>query len=163
MPLSWDELFACDPHAFTLRTVPARYAERGDAHEAIDAAVCRLDGLLELADRQEPDEKARKKRKTPKLPVIVIAQAKQKADALAGLERWKAKYPAVVARLSPEHVIVDTNRGRATAWYRVRINLTNVPEAERPPPEPPDPDYDWKTEWGDWLAKSVATDAEHQD
>jgi hypothetical protein len=52
-----------------------------------------------------------------------------------------------VARLAPEDVIVDTNRGRATAWYRVRINLKNVPEAERPPAAPPDPDYDPKSEY----------------
>src|SRR5690606_28106210 len=112
MPLSWDELFACDPAAFTLRTVPALYAERGDAHAGIDAAVCRIDSLLALADATQGPK--RKKAKKDKIPVITIAQAKQKADALAGLERWKAKYPEVVARLAPEHVIVDTNRGRAT-------------------------------------------------
>ncbi len=27
-------------------------------------------------------------------------------------------------------------------WYRVRVNLTHVPEAERPAQEPLDPDYD---------------------
>jgi hypothetical protein len=80
--------------------------------------------------------------------VITIAKAKRKTDALAGLERWKAKYPDIVAKLAPEHVLVDTNRGRSSAWYRVRINLKNVPEAERPPPEDPDPNYDWKTEYG---------------
>ncbi|HEX8113465.1 MAG TPA: hypothetical protein VF516_37300, partial [Kofleriaceae bacterium] len=82
-----------------------------------------------------------------KLPVITIAKAKHKADALAGLERWKARHPAVVAHLAPEHVLIDTNRGRSSAWYRVRINLRDVPEAERPPPESPDPDYDWKSEY----------------
>lgn len=76
------------------------------------------------------------------LPVITVAQAKLKKDALEGLERWKAKYPAVAARLAPEEVLVDTNRGRASAWYRVRINLKSIPEAERPPQETPDPDYD---------------------
>ena len=85
-------------------------------------------------------------------PVITIAQAKQKADAMADLARWKAKHPDLVPLLAPEHVIVDTNRGRATAWYRVRINLTAIPEAQRPPQETPDPDYDVKTEWAD-LAK----------
>jgi len=79
--------------------------------------------------------------------VLTIAQAKQKADALAGLERWKARHPGVVAHLAPEDVIIDTNRGRATAWYRVRINLKNVPPAEHPPAEPPDPDYDPRSEY----------------
>ena len=169
MPLSWDDFFVADPLDFTLKTVPALVAARGDAHEGIDAAAGTLDTLLALADRDEaagnpdapwpphfgkgakegrrvaPSRAAKPKRE--KLPVITIAQAKQKADALAGLERWKAKYPSIVDKLAPEHVIVDTNRGRATAWYRVRINLVNVPEAERPPKEPPDPDYDWKIEW----------------
>jgi hypothetical protein len=89
-----------------------------------------------------------------KLPVITIAQAKHKADALAGLERWKARHAGIVGYLAPEHVLIDTNRGRATAWYRVRINLRNVPEAERPPPEPPDPDYDWKTEYAGWVERA---------
>src|SRR4029079_17722559 len=80
-----------------------------------------------------------------------IAQAKHKPDALAGLERWKARHAGIVGYLAPEHILVDTNRGRATAWYRVRINLRNVPEAERPPPEPPDPDYDVKTEYAGWI------------
>jgi len=169
MPLSWDDFFVANPLDFTLKTVPALFAARGDAHEGIDAAAGSLDKLLELADRDEaagnpdapwpphfakgagegrrvaPSRAARPKR--AKLPVITIAQAKQKADALAGLERWKAKHPGVVDKLAPEHVIVDTNRGRATAWYRVRINLVDVPEAERPPQETPDPDYDWKIEY----------------
>ncbi|MBA2540473.1 MAG: hypothetical protein H0V17_12605, partial [Deltaproteobacteria bacterium] len=158
MPLTWDELATCDPRAFTLRTVPALYAERGDAHAGIDEAVCRIEPLLALADRDEPEVKARKKQKKIHVPVITIAQAKLKPDALAGLERWKAKYPAIVPLLAPEHVIVDTNRGRATAWYRVRINLSAVPEDQRPPQETPDPDYDVKTEWADWRAKSPTSE-----
>ncbi|MEO8703796.1 MAG: DNA primase small subunit domain-containing protein [Kofleriaceae bacterium] len=170
MPLAWHDFFAANPLDFTLRTVPALFAAHGDAHAGIDAAVGRLEPLLALADRDEaggtgdapwpphfakaagegrrvaPSKAAKPKR--VKLPVITIAQAKLKPDALAGLERWKAKYPAIVPLLAPEHVLVDTNRGRATAWYRIRINLSNVPEADRPPQEPPDPDYDWKTEWG---------------
>ena len=148
MPLSWDEFFVADPHAFTLRTVPALFAERGDAHAGIDDAVGSIESLLALAKEQGEHEPPKKK-KVP-LPVITIAQAKQKPDALAGLERWKVRHPGVVARLAPEDVLVDTNRGRATAWYRIRINLKNVPEAERPAQEALDPDYDPKSEYGDW-------------
>ena len=168
MPLSWDEFVICNPVDFTLKTVPAMFAACGDAHAGIDAAVGRLDKLLELAARDEAEGKAdapwpphfprgerepprmspsRGKPKRSKLPVITIAQARQKADALAGLERWKAKYPAIVPLLTPEHILVDTNRGRASAWYRIRVNLIDVPEAERPPQEPPDPDYDPKSEY----------------
>ncbi len=173
MPLSWDDLFACDPHDFTVRTVPALFAARGDAHAAIDDHAFAIDSLLALADRQaaegqvdapHPPHFAKAPGEAPrvapsrarsigaappraKIPVITIAKAKLKADALAGLERWKARHPAVFARLAPEHVLVDTNRGKFSAWYRVRINLKNVPEAERPPPEAPDPDYDFRTEY----------------
>lgn len=146
MPLPWDDFVAADPRDFTLRTVPAIYAARGDAHAGIDDAVGEIDRLLELADRQGELEEPRGKPRA-KLPVITIAQAKRKEDALAGLERWKARHPAVAARLAPADILVDTNRGRATAWYRVRINLKNIPEAERPPAAPPDPDYDPRSEW----------------
>jgi bifunctional non-homologous end joining protein LigD len=178
MPLAWDDFLRCDPRELTLRTVPAIFAARGDAHAGIDAAVGSLDRLLELADRQEaegqpdapwPPHFAKAEGEAPrvapsrakggkaaprraKLPVITIGQAKQKADALAGLERWKAHHPGVVAHLAPEDVIVDTNRGRATAWYRVRINLKNVPEAERPAQGPLDPDYDPRTEYAAEIA-----------
>ncbi len=166
MPLPWDEFLRCNPLDYTLRTVPARFAADGDAHAAIDNVAGSIESLLALADRQEAEGQqdapwpphfakedgeaprvAPSRAKREKLPVITIAQAKQKPDALAGLERWKAKYPAIVARLAPEHILIDTNRGRATAWYRVRINLKNIPEAERPPKEPPDPDYDPKSEY----------------
>jgi hypothetical protein len=151
------------------------FAARGDAHAAIDQHPGSLDALLALADRQEaagekdapwpphyekqegeaprvaPSRQKGKAGKvgarTPKHKVITIAQAKQKPDALAGLERWKARHPGVVARLAPEDILVDTNRGRATAWYRVRINLKNVPPEEHPPEEPPDPDYDPRSEY----------------
>ncbi|MBC7974499.1 MAG: DNA primase, partial [Myxococcales bacterium] len=95
-----------------------------------------------------------------KLPVITIAKAKHKAEALAGLERWRARHPAVAAQLAPEHVLVDTNRGKSSAWYRVRINLKNVAEAERPPPEDPDPNYDVRTEYAGWEGREDAAPAE---
>jgi len=143
MPLSWDDFLVCDPAAFTLKTVSAIVAARGDAHADIDRTPGRLDALLELADRQGPEDA----KEEPKLPVITIAQAKRKPDAIAGLERWKVRYPDVAAKLAPEDILVDTNRGRATAWYRVRINLKNVPAAEHPPQEEPDPNYDPRSEY----------------
>src|SRR3954465_13453479 len=48
-PLTWDEVAACDPADFTLRTVPERWRTLGDPHAGIDAAVGSLDKLLELA------------------------------------------------------------------------------------------------------------------
>jgi DNA ligase D len=54
-PVRWDEIDDCDPHDFTIRTVPARFAELGDLHETIDDEVFDLTPLLEWADRDERD------------------------------------------------------------------------------------------------------------
>jgi DNA ligase D-like protein (predicted polymerase) len=51
-PVTWDELPSVDPRAFTLHTVPARFAERGDLHAGIDDHAGSLDKLLELYDEQ---------------------------------------------------------------------------------------------------------------
>ena len=172
MPLEWDEVAGCDPAAFTLVTAPARFAERGDAAAGIDAAAGSLDGLLALSaaqeaaglgdapwpphykkQRDEPPRVAPSRRKTSgpggrrpsTQPLITVAKAAHKADALAGLERWKARHPEAAARLQVDDVLVDSMRGRSTTWTRIRVNLRHVPEAERPAEEPPDPDYD---PWG---------------
>jgi preprotein translocase SecE subunit len=39
----------CDPADFTLATMPRRFAEVGDRHAGIDAAVGSLEALLELS------------------------------------------------------------------------------------------------------------------
>jgi bifunctional non-homologous end joining protein LigD len=76
-------------------------------------------------------------------PLLVISQAAAKDDALDGLERWRARHPEAAARVrDPEDVLVDAMRGRYKVWWRIRVNLRNVPEAIRPAAEPPDPDYD---------------------
>jgi len=80
-------------------------------------------------------------------PLVVISQAKSKADALAGLERWKKRHRKAARHLAEDDVLVDGMRGRSSLWYRVRVNLRHVPEAERPVEEPPDPDYDPTSEW----------------
>jgi bifunctional non-homologous end joining protein LigD len=84
----------------------------------------------------------RRGRRQSTQPLITVAKAAHKADALAGLERWKARYPEAAGRLHVDDVLVDSMRGRSTNWTRIRINLRNVPEGERPPEEPPEPDYD---------------------
>ena len=78
-------------------------------------------------------------------PLITVAQAQHKDDALAGLERWKSRHPEAAARLQVDDVLVDSMRGRSSTWTRIRVNLRHVPEPDRPPEEPPDPDYDpWR-------------------
>jgi hypothetical protein len=71
---------------------------------------------------------------------LQIARAHRKQDALAGLERWRARHPEAAAHLKPADVLVDAMRGWHSTWTRIRINLQHVPEALRPAREPPDPD-----------------------
>jgi bifunctional non-homologous end joining protein LigD len=54
-PLEWDEVAAVEPAELNMRTVPARLRERGDPSASIDEHPGRLDGLLELAARDERD------------------------------------------------------------------------------------------------------------
>jgi DNA ligase D len=52
-PIDWDEVDDVEPDDFTIATVPARYAEKGDLHAGIDDAVFEIDPLLEWAARDE--------------------------------------------------------------------------------------------------------------
>jgi DNA ligase D-like protein (predicted polymerase) len=81
-------------------------------------------------------------------PLITVAKAQHKQDALAGLERWKARHPDAAALLRVDDILVDSMRGRSSTWTRIRVNLRHVPEAERPAEGPPDPDYDPWRGWG---------------
>jgi bifunctional non-homologous end joining protein LigD len=81
-------------------------------------------------------------RRRSTMPLIEIARAETKDEAMAGLERWKARHPSVWPLLEPRDVLVDAMRGRSSVWYRIRINLQHVPESERPPQEPLEVDYD---------------------
>jgi bifunctional non-homologous end joining protein LigD len=169
-PVTWDELYECAPEDFTLRTMPARFAAIGDRHAGIDESPCSLEALLELSARQEAAgfgdapwpphyakqagepprvQPSRRKdgtkpsgRRVPTKPLIEIGRAAKKADALAGLERWRTRHPQTAAHLQPADVLVDAMRARSSTWTRVRVNLEHVPQALRPRQEPLDPDYD---------------------
>jgi DNA ligase D-like protein (predicted polymerase) len=52
-PLTWDEVADCDPAAFTVATVPDRFARSGDPWAGMDDAAGSLERLLELAERDE--------------------------------------------------------------------------------------------------------------
>ena len=174
-PLHWSEVPDCDPTDFTVFTVPKRFAEIGDPHAGIDGPDNEpgsLEGLLELAARDEAaglgdapwpphfrkmsgeaprvaPSRARSAAKPPrvKMPLLVIAHSPDKNAALAGLERWKSKYPEASSFLQVDDVLVDSMRGRSSTWTRIRVNLRHVPEALRPTQETPDPDYDPTREW----------------
>jgi bifunctional non-homologous end joining protein LigD len=52
-PLDWSEVLDVDPAAFTMKTVPQRFAERGDPGASIDDRRFSLEPLLELVAKQE--------------------------------------------------------------------------------------------------------------
>jgi bifunctional non-homologous end joining protein LigD len=144
-PLTWDEVPDCHPQQFTLPAILDRYAAVGDPWRGIEDSPASLTPLLDLAERLGPAEKPPSKgtgRRQPTRPLIEIARAKTKQEALDGLARWQARHPLVVRHLQPADTLVDGMRGSSSVWYRIRINLQHVPEAERPPQEPLEVDYD---------------------
>jgi DNA ligase D-like protein (predicted polymerase) len=165
-PLTWEETENCVPADFTLSTMPARFASVGDRHGGIDAAPCALDALLELSARHEgdgfgdapwppqyrkqPGEPARvqpSRQRVSRHPLIEIGRAPRTEDALAGLERWRARHPQAAAHLQEADVLVDAMRGRHKTWTRIRVNLQHVPVDLRPDQEPLDPDA-MPDDWG---------------
>jgi len=176
-PIHWHEVPDCDPSDFTVLTVPRRFEELGDPHARMDVDPGSLEKLLELAAKDEKAglgdapwpphfrkmegeaprvapsrarstvKKSAVKKTRTKMPLLVIANSPNKDAALAGLERWKNKYPKVAGMLALEDVLIDSMRGRSSTWTRIRVNLRNVPEALRPPQETPDPDDDPTREW----------------
>jgi bifunctional non-homologous end joining protein LigD len=90
-------------------------------------------------------------RRRTRMPLIEIARAETEREALEGLERWKVKHPEAAPHLQPADVMVDAMRGRSTTWTRIRVNLRNVPEDERPSQEALEVDYDpWEgVEWSE--------------
>lgn len=52
-PLAWEEVADSEPSDFTVLTVPERFAKIGDPQSGMNEAAGSLDGLLELAARDE--------------------------------------------------------------------------------------------------------------
>ena len=171
-PLTWEEVGACEPEDFTLATMPARFLEIGDRHAGIDRDPCSIERLLELSARHEkeglgdapwppqyakqPGEPARvqpSRKRTTKYPLIEIGRSQKKEEALAGLERWRARHPDAASHLGPADVLVDAMRGRFATWTRIRVNLQHVPDDLRPVQEALDPDggpRSWGPSDGEW-------------
>jgi len=118
------------------RVAPSRARRASQA-----AAGSPADGTGTASGPGEPARapaRTRAGRATPGL--VVVAQSTSRVEALAGLERWKTRHPAVAAHLAIDDVLIDNMRGRSSTWTRIRVNLRHVPAAEWPPAEPPDPD-----------------------
>jgi bifunctional non-homologous end joining protein LigD len=81
-------------------------------------------------------------RRRTSAPLIEVARAASKDEALAGLDRWKQRHPEAAALLEPADILVDSMRGRSSTWTRIRLNLRHVPEPGRPAQEALEVDYD---------------------
>ncbi len=168
-PLTWDEVADCRPDAFTIDTMPTRFAAVGDLTAGIDDQAGSLQPLLGLAadqaaaglpdapwpphfDKQagEPPRVQPSKRRAgapagrrkSAMPLIEIARAASQAEAMRGLDRWKQRHGDVWPYLEPSDVLVDAMRGRSSTWTRIRLNLRNVPAGQRPAQEPLEVDFD---------------------
>jgi DNA ligase D len=54
-PVTWNELPDVEPEDFTVATMPARFAEVGDRHAAIDEVIHSLEPLLDMYERDEAE------------------------------------------------------------------------------------------------------------
>jgi hypothetical protein len=140
-PVDWRELARCDPAAFTLWTIPARWRRKGDPHEDIDAHAGSIATLLEWSARDEAggagDDPSAAGARPKEGPLVEIARAEREEDAQSAAQAWRAAHADVARHLAPHDVLVDRMRGRSSLWYRVRVNLARVPPALRPLAAPP--------------------------
>lgn len=109
-PLTWAEVPECNPADFTVLTVPARFAAQGDPHADMDRVPGSLQGLLDLAARDEaagvgdapwpphfrkmPGEGARVAPSRARKPPAEPKEAKPKAA--------RSKAPLIVIANSPD-------------------------------------------------------------
>ena len=86
------------------------------------------------SDLHKPSAKTRRAptKRTPKHPLITIANSTDKSAAEAGLDRWKAAHLEAARHLAVDDVLIDRMRGASSIWYRIRLNLRNVPEDTAP-------------------------------
>jgi bifunctional non-homologous end joining protein LigD len=140
-PLRWDEVADVVAEDFTLATVPAIYAERGDAGAGIDDSVGSLDALLELSARHEaegqgdapwPPNYAKQEGEPPR----VQPSRKRRADTdYEGRGKDGGPPPEVAAERAAAVAAGDPNAGLPTDWVGTRPTPTgrrksNIPVVE---------------------------------
>ncbi|HEX5139908.1 MAG TPA: DNA primase, partial [Dehalococcoidia bacterium] len=144
-----DPMAAIDDHAFSLEPL-LELVERQEREGQGDAPWPPQYPKAEGEPKRVQPSRARKDtgvesptgRRQSIHPLITVSKAQHKDEAMAGLDRWKQRHPEAATHLKPSDILVDSMRGMSTTWTRIRLNLRNVPEDQRPPEEPPDPDYD---------------------
>ncbi|MBA3551667.1 MAG: DNA polymerase domain-containing protein [Actinobacteria bacterium] len=126
---------------------PPHFAKQAGEPRRVQPSKRRRSGRAQVRDGVVPPPAPGKDvgptgRRRTTMPLIEIARAATWGEAMEGLERWKARHQRVWPRLAPSDVLVDSMRGRNTTWTRIRLNLRDVPEEERPPQEALEVDYD---------------------
>jgi len=130
-PLLWNEVPGCRPEDRHRAAAAGRARRSGGWHRR---------GLVPLPAPGKTSGPTRRRRSS--VPLIEVARSGTQAEAMAGLERWKARHADVWPYLEPADALVDSMRGRSSTWTRIRLNLRHVPEGQRPPQEPLEVDYD---------------------
>ncbi|MBC8069792.1 MAG: DNA primase, partial [Deltaproteobacteria bacterium] len=115
-PLRWDELASCDPAAFTLASMPARFAALGHLHEGMDEAVGSLDGLLELSRRQEEQGEG-----DAPWPPHYEKQAGEPARVAPSRAKKKTSARSKTAKRHAEHPLIEIARAQHEADARVGL------------------------------------------
>lgn len=113
-PLEWGEVSDCDPADFTVVTMPQRFAKMGDPHAGMDAAIGSLDGLLELARRDEaeglgdapwPPHFRKAEGEAPRVAPSRAKSAENKSVARKSVSKpSRTKMPLIIIAKSPSEV-----------------------------------------------------------
>ena len=120
-PLTWDEVPGCDPAAFTVATVPERFAALGDPWAGMDDAAGSLEALLALAERDEESGLGDAPwpphyEKTEDEPPRVQPSKRRARDATARCRRRRRASAAVRPAVA----------GRRRRWSRSRARPPNA-------------------------------------
>ena len=141
-PLTWDEVPTVEAEAFTIATVPARFAAIGDPGAGIDDAVGSLEALLELSRKHEaegegdapwPPNYAKQAGEPPR----VQPSRKRRPDSEYEQGRGESggPPPEVAAERAAAVAAGDPNAGLPTEWEGSRPTptgrrKTNIPVIE---------------------------------
>ena len=129
-PLRWDEVAEVVAEDFTLATVPALYAQRGDAGASIDGTVGSLEALLELAARHEaegmgdapwPPNYAKQEGEPPR---VQPSRRRRPDTDYAGRGVDGGPPPDVAAARAAAVAAGDANAGLPTEWEGTRPTPT---------------------------------------
>jgi bifunctional non-homologous end joining protein LigD len=111
-PLDWSEVPDCEPADFTVASMPARFASRGDPHAGMDEAAGSLDGLLELAGRDQaaglgdapwPPHFRKMEGEAPRVAPSRARGAAKKPAATGGAPKTRvSKMPLITVANSPD-------------------------------------------------------------